>query len=147
MVLGFRFPAAASIIAAAAVFVTPALAQGQLKDVLARLGQGELTASDGPGYRAIVGGEVLRLEVAGDGRATLTVTDKTGKKDSRFFSNRQLDALDAALTDAALSGATPAGCQPEAGIIVETLIEGRYRYGVECAPGPLAKAVQILRGG
>jgi hypothetical protein len=139
------------LICVALAIATPALADGPLKDLLARLGQGELTAGDGPSYRAIVSGsEVLRLEVAGDGRATLTATDKAGKKDSRFFSNRQLDALDAALSESggpSEAPAVPAACQPDSGIIFETIIEGRYKYAVECGGGPLAKAVQILRGG
>jgi hypothetical protein len=138
------------LLCSALLLATPALAASPLKDVLARLGQGELVASDGPSYRAIVGGaEVMRLQVAGDGRATLTMTDKTGKTDSGFFTNRQLDALDAALGEARLNGETmavPEGCKPETGIIFETLAEGRYRYGVECGGGPLAKAVEILRG-
>ena len=134
----------------ALLLATPAFAQGPLKAFLTGLGQGELVAGDGPSYRAIVNGaEVLRLDVAGDGRATLTTSDKTGKTDSRFFTNRQLDALDAALGQAGGPSEAPtiaAGCKPETGIIIETIVEGRYKYAVECGGGPLAKAVEILRG-
>jgi hypothetical protein len=136
-----------ALLGAVLLLATPALAQRPLGEVLSRLGQGELTAGDGPSYRAVVGGsEVFSLQVAGDGRATLTATDKTGKKETRFVSNRQLDALDAALGAAPFGGAAPAQCKPESGIIFETLIDGRYQSAVECGGGPLAKAVEILRG-
>ena len=146
MGLKFSFGAAAGIIAAALSISAPALAQHPLAEVLSRLGQAELTAGDGPSYRAIVaGGAALRPQVAGDGLATMTVPAKAGKKDVRFFSNRHLDALDAALANAPLNG-QPAGCYPETGVIFETIIDGAYRYGVECAPGPLAKTVRLERG-
>ena len=136
----------AALICAALMAATPALAQAPLKEILTRLGQGELTASDGPSYRAIVGGsEVLRLQVAGDGRATLTA-EKAGKTEIRSISNRQLDALDAALETAGLNG-TVETCKPEAEIVFESIIEGRHAYTVQCDGGALSKAVAILRGG
>ena len=146
MSLKFSFGVAAGMIAAAALSISaPALAQRPLSAVLSRLGQGELTASDGPSYRAIVGGaEVLRLQVAGDGRATLTA-EKAGKSEVRSLSNRQLDALDAALETAGLNGKVET-CKPDAEIVFESIIDGRYAYTVQCDGGPLSKAVAILRG-
>jgi hypothetical protein len=129
---------------------TPALSQSPIRDRLAKLGQSDLVAGDGPTYRAATGaGEVLLLQVAGDGRATLTAQDKTGKADGRAVSNRQLDALDAALADAGFNGERPLmaeGCKPGAEIVFETIIDGRYRYAVQCEGGPLDKALALLRG-
>lgn len=139
------------ILIAALLIATPALAQSPIKDRLVRAGQAELIAGDGPSYRAIVGeGEVLLLTVAGDGRATLTITSKAGKSEGRSVSNRTLDALDAALASAGFNGDAPLitqGCKPGAEIVFETLIDGRYRYGVQCDGDPLAKAVAVMRGG
>ena len=113
-----RLPAIALI---ALLIATPALAQSPVKDRLARAGQAELVAGDGPTYRAVVGsGEVLLLQVAGDGRATLTLTDKSGKAERRSITNQQLDALDAALEASGFNGErplTPASaetCKPDA---------------------------------
>jgi hypothetical protein len=141
-----------SVFALAALLIAgPALAQSPIRDRLAKAGQGELIAGDGPTYRAIVGdGEVYLLTVAGDGRATLTVTTKAGKSDGRSVSNRQLDALDAALAAAGFNGEAPLmaqGCKAGSEIVFETLIEGRYRYGVQCDTDPLSKAVAVLKGG
>jgi hypothetical protein len=140
-----------ALIAAALLLATPALAQSPIRDRLAKAGQAELIAGDGPTYRAIVGeGDILLLTVAGDGRATLTITTKAGKSEGKSVSNRTLDNLDAALTAAGFNGEAPLmaqGCKPGGEIVFETLIEGRYRYGVQCDTDPLSKAVAILRGG
>src|SRR5436190_13908155 len=138
-----------SLIALATLLiVAPATAQSPIKDRLARAGQGELVAGDGPTYRAILSsGEVLLLTVAGDGRATLMVTDKAGKAEPRPFTNRQLDALDEALKQAGFDDAVVTVSQTcKAGeIIFETIIDGRYRNAVQCEGGPLDRAVALLR--
>jgi len=135
----------------ALLIAAPALAQSPIKDRLSKAGQAELIAGDGPTYRAIVGdGEIYLLTVAGDGRATLTVTSRAGKSEGRSVSNRQLDALDAALGAAGFNGDAPLmaqGCKAGSEIVFETLIEGRYRYGVQCDTDPLARAVAVLKGG
>jgi hypothetical protein len=140
-----------ALIAAALLMASPALAQSPIRDRLTKAGQVELVAGDGPTYRAIVGdGEVILLTVAGDGRATLTITSKAGKTEGKSVSNRTLDNLDAALAQAGFNGDTPLmtqGCRPGAEIVFETLIDGRYRYGVQCDTDPLAKAVTLLRAG
>jgi hypothetical protein len=134
------------IAAALSLTAAPALAQSPIKDRIAKAGQGELVAGDGPTYRAITGrGEVLLLQVAGDGRATLN----TGKGDPRNVSNRQLDALDAALAQAGYNGDKPLagqGCKSEDQFIFETQIDGHYRYGLGCEGDALAKALAVLRG-
>ncbi|HET9161732.1 MAG TPA: hypothetical protein VFN88_14065 [Caulobacteraceae bacterium] len=135
------------IAAALASLAVPALAQSPIRERLAKAGQGELVAGDGPTYRAITGsGEVLLLQVAGDGRATLRASTKT---DPQSFSNRQLDALDAALAQAGYNADQPLtaqACKSEAQFIFETNIEGRYRYGLGCEGDALSKALAILRG-
>lgn len=127
----------------------PAMAQNPLNERLARFAQPNLIAGDGPSYRAMLGaGQVLLLTVGGDGRATLTVTDKN-KSESRSFTNQQLDALDAALSQAGFNTDPPvvaADCKPEAETVFESIIDGRYRYSVRCNDGPLNKAVAILGG-
>jgi hypothetical protein len=141
------------LLIAAALLLTaaPALAQSYVKDRLAKLGQPELVAGDGPTYRVVTpADDVLLLTVAGDGRATLTIKDKAGRADSRSFSNRELDALDAALTDAKFLGdvvVATEDCKTENQILIQTIIDGRYREAVRCNTDPrIDKVVGTLRG-
>lgn len=117
-------------------------------------------ASGGQSYRVIVddpkAGKGLffaRLEIAADGRATLTRSYAGEKPAGTSLRNDKLEAFLAALdasqfkTAAAKAGAA-AACKDSFEIVFEALVEDRYRAVVECGDElGLLKAVDLLRAG
>lgn len=106
-------------------------------------------ASGGQSFRLVQGANVIRLDIAGDGRATLNATGKPPAS----FSNAKLEAFLAALEasqfkTAAKAPALTENCAGDIEISFEALVEDRYRAVAECGdPLGLKPAMDILRAG
>jgi hypothetical protein len=103
-------------------------------------------------YEIGLGLYIVRLDIAADGRATLTSSYPKGQPSIRNLPNDRVDAFLKALEASQLKDAQPA---PRSGVckgdetVFEAIVEDRYRYVVQpCGDeAGLTKAVEILRAG
>lgn len=144
-------------------FNKPRPAPAQYQDaawakVLQRLEEGELDSPPGGrAYRFVFkegAGEPgsVRLDIAADGRATVTTKSPGQPSRSANLPNSSIEAFDAAVATAGLAAAAPAAaevapCPGGAPLVFEAMVEDRYRYVAEpCWTGAsLRPALDVLR--
>jgi hypothetical protein len=132
------------------------------RKLLAIFGQEALDApTGGRTYRAMIGHGpadpnlyLLRLDIAADGRATVTTSFKGQPGQGASFSNAKVEAFDAALAASTFDKSAPstalAVCKDgQSPVIFEALVEDRYKVVVDgCGLEPgLARALAALTGG